>query len=255
MSDTESAITEFTLATATLEEEPLPLLSALRENGVNGAPYTPVEREQPMMCRMQQDPNPQVQLQSGLVRYEFRAKKNVLFMLDFVPKILRNKENWVRFAKTWEKICKVQAWNLYHVIQFVWSDLMTTTHQLPHGLTHDEMTEFLDMWEYADEFKKPMKPALRSRLETMVKELDINQRSIQAYEKFLHKKAMEVRIAREKRKRLEMETRRQRYLELEEQARRQRDELERQLRESEQFERQNSDAQLTIERVRRRLQF
>jgi len=256
MSDTESVITEFTLATATVDDEPLPLLSALRENGVNGAPYTPVEREQPMMRRMQQDPNPQVQLQSGLVRFEFREKKNILFMLDFVPKILRNKENWVRFAKTWQKICKVQAWNLYQLVKFVWSDLMTTSHQLPQGLTHDEMNELLDMCGYADQFKQPLKPSHRQSLETMLRQLDFNQRSIQAHEKFLHKKAAEVRVARERRRRLEIETRRQRCLELEEQARRQREEWERQLRESEQLERQETAApQLTIERVRRRLQF
>jgi len=254
MSDTESAITEFTLATATQEEEPLPLLSALRENGVNGAPYTPVEREQPMMRRMQQNPNPQVQLQSGLVRYEFRDKNNVLFMLDFVPKILRNKENWVRFGKTWQKICKVQAWNLYHLVKLVWSDLMTTTHQLPQGLTHEEMTELLDMCGYAYEFKTPLKVADRTRLETMLKELDFNQRSIKAYQAFIHKKAIEIRVAKERRKRVEMEARRQRCLELEQQARRQREQWERQLRQSEQFER-NERPTLSVEQVRRRLEF
>ena len=49
MSDNESVITEFTLATMETADDPqhLPLLSALKENGENGAPYTPVEREQP----------------------------------------------------------------------------------------------------------------------------------------------------------------------------------------------------------------
>ena len=249
-------MSEFTLVTATADEpQPLPLLSALRENGVNGAPYTPVEREQPIIRHMQQHSDPQMQLQSGLVCYGFRDKKNIVFMLDFVPKILRNKENWVRFAKTWNKICKVQAWNLYHLVKFVWSDLMTTEHQLPHGLSHEEMTELLDMCQYADQFKQPLKPTVHARLETMLKELDFNYRSIQAHEKFIHKKAVELQVAREKRRRLEMEARRQRCLELEEQARRQREEWERQLRESAQFEREEVAVELTVDRVRRRLQF
>ena len=256
MSDNESVITEFTLATMETADDPqhLPLLSALKENGVNGAPYTPVEREQPMIRFMQQHSNPQLQLQSGLIRYGFRQKSNVLFMLDFVRKILRNKENWARFAKTWNKICKVQAWNVYHLIKFVWLDLMTTERQLPRGLSHDEMSELLDMCQYADIFKQPLKPADRARLETMLKELDLNQRSVKAHENFLHKKAAALRATREKRRRVEMETRRQRCLELEEEARRQRQEWERQLQESQQLEREE-EWELTIDRVRRRLQF
>ena len=258
MADNVSVYSELTLATTETAEEseqqPLPLLSALRENSVNGAPYTPVESEQPMMVRFMEHADPQVRLQSGLVRFGYRDKKQVSFMLDFVPKILRNKENWVRFPKTWKKICKVQAWNLYHLVKFVWSDVFTTTHQLPHGLTHDQMHEFLDMCNYADEFKTPLKVTDRTRLESMLKELDFNQRSIKAYETFVHKKALEIRVAKERRKRVEMEARRQRCLELEQQARRQREQWERQLRESEQFER-NERATLSVEQVRRRLEF
>jgi len=63
----------------------LPLLPALKENGVNGQAYLPVEFERPIMQRMEEHSNPQMQLQSGLIRFGFREKKNVLFMLDFIP--------------------------------------------------------------------------------------------------------------------------------------------------------------------------
>ena len=253
MADNVSVISEFTLATTETAEEsqPLPLLSALRENSVNGAPYTPVEIERPMIQYMQNHADPQMRFQSGLVRFGFQDKRNVLFMLDFVPKILRNKENWVRFKKTWQKICKVQAWNLFSMLKFVWSDLLTVEHALPRDLSHQEMSEMIDMCEYADASKEPLKPNHRQRCDDMLRQLDFNQRSVKAHEKFLHKKAMEMRSARERRKRLEMEARRQRCLELEEQARRQREQWERQLRASEQLERE----ELTVERVRRRLQF
>jgi len=256
MADNVSVYSELTLATTeTAEEsEPLPLLSALRENGVNGAPYTPVESEQPMIVRFMEHADPQVRIQSGLVRFGYRDKNSVLFMLDFVPKILRNKENWVRLKKTWEKICKIQAFNLFHLLKFVWSDVLTVEHALPRNLSHGEMEQLIDMCEYADAFKKPLKPKLRQRFDDMLRQLDFNQRSVKAYEKFIHKRAMEIRAAKQKRRRLEMEARRQRCLELETEARRQREEWERQLRESTQLEQQRDDA-VTLERVRRRLQF
>ena len=188
----------------------LPLLSALRENRQNGQPYVPVEPERPIVRYMQQHSDPQMQLQSGLVRFGFREKKNVVFMLDFIPKILRNKENWVRFGKTWAKIEKVQAWNLFHMVKFVWCDLLTTEHRLPRDLSHDEMTELLDMCKYADAFKQPLKPEHRVRFDEMLRELDFNQRSIKAQEKYLLQKAKELRAAQRKRIQLEMEARRKR---------------------------------------------
>ena len=178
MADNESVMSELSLMMTVTGAEELPLLSALKENGVNGAPYTPVEREQPVIRFIQNDEDPQVRLQSGLVRFGFREKKNIVFMLDFIPKILRNRENWVRHGKTWKKIEKVQAWNLFHLVKFVWSDLMTTDHQLPCGLTHDEMTELLDMCQYADAFKQPLTVANQTRLDSMLKELDFNQRVV-----------------------------------------------------------------------------
>ena len=105
--------------TASEASDELPLLPALKENGVNGQAYLPVEFERPIMQRMEEHFNPQMQLQSGLVRFAFREKKNVIFMLDFIPKILNHKENWVRFAKTWKRIEKVQAWNLFRLVKFV----------------------------------------------------------------------------------------------------------------------------------------
>ena len=104
MADNESVMSELSLMMTVTGAEELPLLSALKENGVNGAPYTPVEREQPVIRFIQNDEDPQVRLQSGLVRFGFREKKNIVFMLDFIPKILRNRENWVRHGKTWKKI-------------------------------------------------------------------------------------------------------------------------------------------------------
>lgn len=252
MADNESVMSELSLMMTVTGAEELPLLSALKENGVNGAPYTPVEREQPVIRFMQNDEDPQVRLQSGLVRFVFREKKNIVFMLDFIPKILRNRENWVRHGKTWKKIEKVQAWNLFHLVKFVWSDLMTTDHQLPCGLTHDEMTELLDMCQYADAFKQPLTVANQTRLDSMLKELDFNQRSVKAHENYLRKKAKAVRAAQQKSRILELEARRQRCIELENEARRQREEWERELRESQQFEREEG---ITLDSVRRVLQF
>jgi len=173
-------------------------------------------------------------------------------MLDFIPKILRNRENWVRHGKTWKKIEKVQAWNLFHLVKFVCSDLMTTDHQLPCGLTHDEMTELLDMCQYADAFKQPLTVANQTRLDSMLKELDFNQRSVKAHENYLRKKAKAMRAAQQKSRILELEARRQRCIELENEARRQREEWERELRESQQFEREEG---ITLDSVRRVLQF
>ena len=87
---------------------------------------------------------------------------------------------------------------------------MTTEHRLPRGLSHDEMTDLLDMCEYADAFKEPLKPEQRTRFDNMLKELDFNQRSVKAHETYLRKKARELRAARQKRIELEMEARRRR---------------------------------------------
>lgn len=64
--DVES-VSSATSVTETANE--LPLLSALRENGQDGQPYVPVEPERPIVRYMQQHSNPQMQLQSGLVRF------------------------------------------------------------------------------------------------------------------------------------------------------------------------------------------
>ena len=146
MSDTESVTSE-TLSETLSELDKLPLLPALKENGVNGQAYLPVEFERPIIQRMEEHEDPQVQLQSGLIRFSFVRKENVLFMLDFIPKILKSKEDWTQSRKTWRKITRVQAWNLFKMLKFVWNDLLTTEHRLPRGLTHEEMEALIDVCE------------------------------------------------------------------------------------------------------------
>ena len=231
MSDNESVVTELT---TTDENETLPLLSALKENGGNGQPYVPVEREQPVMRFMQGHADPQMRMQSGLIRFGFENKGNVLFMLNFIPKIHGHKENWVRFRKTWTKIEKVQAWNLFQMLRFVWVDLFNPEHCLPRNLSHDEMTELIDMCEHVDTFKRHYNPKHCARFEEMLKELDFNQRSVKTHETFLRQKAKDLKAARQKRVTAELEAKRKRCMELEEEARRQRQEWERQLQESQQ---------------------
>jgi len=166
------------------EKNELPLLPPLRGNGATGQPYVPVEPEQTLMAYLDDHPDPQLQMQSGLTRFSFVDKENALYMLDFVPKILHNKENWTKSRRTWLKIEKVQAWNIYHLLQFVWSDMFNKNYALPCGLSHDELTELIDLCEYADTFKRHFSSRRRERFKDMLEQLDFFQRSAKSMKLF-----------------------------------------------------------------------
>ena len=100
------------------------------------------------------------------------------------------------------RIERVQAWNLFHLVKFVWSDLFNTDHALPCGLTHDELIELLDICEYADTPKRHISSQRRERFRDMCVQLDFNQRSVKAHEMYLRKE-----MERKEAERREMERR------------------------------------------------